>query len=259
MDLYHPDQDREVSMVFRALCGPLFESRYGTVTDKVAGLSKLKPVDFAKETASVVQAFAMSLQVLSPDVRPRLFVRSEMPYGLQSVLAQQPATQVGMMLARGYKPKDLQFVTAHHLAYHRAEHYIRKILPSAQELREALIIAMRAIGEGTPEAESVWSVLRAKMQPTQVEEIAKACKAFAKRGARTDIKRFIQCVELTACRAGFLVANDLECSIAMLSQLESAGPDDVSPTEKARELVLFSVSPEYFRLREAIGITLRLQ
>jgi tetratricopeptide (TPR) repeat protein len=259
MDLYHPDQDREVSMVFRALCGPLFESRYGTVTDKVAGLSKLKPVDFAKETASVAQAFAMSLQVLSPDVRPRLFLRHEMPYGLQSVLAQQPATQCGMMLARGYKPKDLQFVTAHHLAYHRAEHYIRKILPSAQELREALIIAMRAIGEGTPEAESVWSVLRAKMQPTQVEEIAKACKAFAKRGMRTDIKRFIQTVELTACRAGFLVANDLESSVAMLSQLESAGPDDVSPQEKARELVLFSISQEYFRLREAIGITLRLQ
>jgi hypothetical protein len=102
-------------------------------------------------------------------------------------------------------------------------------------------------------------VLRAKMQPTQAEEIAKACKAFAKKGARTDIKRFIQCVELTACRAGFLVANDLEASVAMLGQLESAGPDDVSPAEKARELVLFSISQEYFRLREAIGITLRLQ
>jgi tetratricopeptide (TPR) repeat protein len=259
MDLYHPDQDREVSMVFRALCGPLFESRYGTVTDKVAGLSKLKPVDFAKETASVAQAFAMSLQVLSPDVRPRLFLRSDMPYALKPVLAQQPATECGVMLLRGYKPKDLQFVTAHHLAYHRAEHYIRKILPSAQELREALIIAMRAIGEGTPEAESVWAVLRSKMQPTQLEEIAKACKVFAKRGMRTDIKRFIQTVELTACRAGFLVANDLEASVAMLGQLESAGPDDLSPNEKQRELVLFSVSQEYFRLREAIGITLRLQ
>jgi hypothetical protein len=118
---------------------------------------------------------------------------------------------------------------------------------------------MRAIGEGTPEAENVWAVLRQKMQPTQLEEITKACKVFAKRGMRTDIKRFIQTVELTACRAGFLVANDLESSVAMLGQLESAGPDDLSPNEKARELVLFSVSQEYFRLREAIGITLRLQ
>ena len=97
------------------------------------------------------------------------------------------------------------------------------------------------------------------MQPTQIEELAKACKVFAKRGMRTDIKRYIQTVELTACRAGFLVANDLEASVAMLGQLESAGPDDVSPGEKAKELVLFSVSQEYFRLREAIGITLRLQ
>ena len=48
-------------------------------------------------------------------------------------------------------------------------------------------------------------------------------------------------------------------AVAMLGQLESAGPDDLAPGEKAKELVLFSISPEYFRLREAIGITLRLQ
>jgi tetratricopeptide (TPR) repeat protein len=258
-DLYHPEQDREVSMVFRALCGPLFESRYSTVTDKVTGLAKLKPVDFAKETASIAQAFAMSLQVLSPDVRPRLFLRPEMPYGLQSVLSQQPATQCGMLMLRGYRPKDLQFITAHHIAYHRAEHYIRRMLPSAQELREGLLVAMRSIGEGTPEAEGVWAGLKARMQPSQVEEVAKACKLFAKRGMRTDIKRWIQTVELTACRAGFLVANDLEVAVQMLGQLEAAGPDDLSPNEKAKELVLFSVSQEYFRLREAIGVTLRLQ
>jgi hypothetical protein len=245
--------------VFRALCGPLFESRYGTVTDKVVGLNKYKPVDFAKETASVAQAFAMGLQVLSPDVRPRLFLRSDLPHGLKPVLCQQPAVECGVLLLRGYKPKDLQFATAHHLAYYRAEHYIRRMLPSAQELRDALLVAMRSIGEGTAEVDKVWSQLRAKMQPAQVEEITKACKIFSKRGARTDIKRWIQTVELTACRAGFLVANDLESSISMLSQLESAGPDDLSPGEKAKELILFSVSQEYFRLREAIGITLRLQ
>ncbi|MET0339682.1 MAG: tetratricopeptide repeat protein [Polyangiales bacterium] len=258
-DLYHPDQDREVSMVFRALCGPLFESRYGGVTDKVAGLTKLKPVDFAKETASIAQAFALSMQVLAPDVRPRLFLRGEQPHGLKSILAAQPATDCGMQLLRGYKPKDLQFVTAHHLAYHRAEHYIRKMLQSAQELREALIVGMRSIGEGDASAEKVWAQLKQKMQPTQVEEVAKASKIFAKRGGRTDIKRWIQCVELTACRAGFLVSNDLESAISMLGQLESAGPDDLSPNEKVKELILFSVSQEYFRLREVIGITLRIQ
>jgi tetratricopeptide (TPR) repeat protein len=258
-DLYHPDQDREVSMVFRAVCGPLFESRYGTVTDKLVGLNKHKPVDFAKETASVAQAFAMALQVLSPDVRPRLFLRSDLPHGLKPVLCQQPAVECGVLLLRGYKPKDLQFATAHHLAYYRAEHYIRRMLPSKGELTDTLLVAMRSIGEGTPEAEKIWAMLRSKMQPAQVEEITKACKLFSKRGAKTDIKRWIQTVELTACRAGFLVANDLESSISMLSQLESAGPDDLSPAEKAKELILFSVSQEYFRLREAIGITLRLQ
>ena len=224
-------------------------------------LAKHKAVDLTKETASFAQAFALALQVLSPDVRPRLFLRGELPQGVTAVLAQQPASVCGSLLLRGHKPKELQFAAAHHLAYHRAEHYIRMILPSAQELKGALLVAMRSIGEGTADAgiDKSWEVLRAKMQPAQVEELAKASKIFVKRGARTDVKRFIQTVELTACRAGFLVCNDLEASISMLTQLDSAGPDDLSPNEKTKELILFSVSQEYFRLREAIGITLRLQ
>ncbi len=260
-DLYHPDQDKEVSMVFRALCGPLFDSKYSGLTDKSVNLHKHKAVDLTKETASFAQAFALALQVLSPDVRPRLFLRGDLPQGVTAVLAQQPASVCGSLLLRGHKPKELQFAAAHHLAYHRAEHYIRIILPSSQELKGALLVAMRSIGEGTADAgiDKAWEVLRAKMQPSQVEELAKASKIFVKRGARTDVKRFVQTVELTACRAGFLVCNDLEASISMLTQLDSAGPDDLSPNEKTKELILFSVSQEYFRLREAIGITLRLQ
>ncbi len=260
-DLYHPDQDKEVSMVFRALCGPLFDSRYSTLTDKAVGLHKQKAVDLTKETASFAQAFALALQVLSPDVRPRLFLRGDLPQGVKPILAQQPASECGSLLLRGHKPKELQFAAAHHLAYHRAEHYIRMILPSSQELKGALLVAMRSIGEGAADAgiDKSWEVLRGKMQPAQLEELAKASKIFVKRGARTDVKRFIQTVELTACRAGFLVCNDLEASVSMLTQLDSAGPDDLSPNEKTRELILFSVSQEYFRLREAIGITLRLQ
>jgi tetratricopeptide (TPR) repeat protein len=258
-DLYHPEQDKELSMVFRSLCQPLFDSRYSTVTDKMAGLSKLKPVDLTKETASFAQAFALAMQVLSPDVRPRLFLRGDVPSGIRPILAQHPASECGALLLRGHKPKELQFAAAHHLAYHRAEHYIRRMLPARQELRDALFVALRCIGEGPADAEKPWEVMRQRMQPAQVEELAKACKLFVSRGARTDIKRYIQAVELTACRAGFLVCNDLEASIAMLPQLESAGPDDSTPNEKTKELLLFSVSREYFRLREAIGITLRLQ
>jgi tetratricopeptide (TPR) repeat protein len=260
IDLYHPEQDKEASMVFRALCAPLFKSRYGQLNDKAVNLHKAKPVDLTKETASFAQAFALGLQVLSPDVRPRLFLRGDLPQGVTPVPAAEPATICGSLLLRGHKPKELQFAAAHHLAYHRAEHYIRRMFPARQEVQNVLLMALRVVGERPGDAglDKAWETLRPHMQPAQQEELAKACKLFLKAGARTDVKRWIQCVELTACRAGFLVANDLEASLSMLPQVESAGPDDLPPAEKTKELILFSVSQEYFRLREAIGITLRL-
>jgi hypothetical protein len=37
-------------------------------------------------------------------------------------------------------------------------------------------------------------------------------------------------------------------------QTDSSSVDDIPQTDKIKELVLFSVSPEYFRLRESLGI-----
>lgn len=266
-DLYHPDEDKVVAMIFRALAAPLLVSRYGTQADKrnftsqlkTNGLHKLKPVDLGKETASFAQAFNMACQVLTPDVVPWLYLRPELPQAVRSVVMAQPASICGSQLLQGHTVQELQFAAAHHVAYHRREHYIRRLLPSAQELKDALVVAVRSIGEGPAQAEQVWSQLAGHMQQTQVEELKKGVKMFVKGGARTDVKRYIQTVELTAIRAGFLVCNDLEAAVRMVGQLEPAGPDDLPPNDKVKELVMFSVSPEYFRLREAIGITLRLQ
>jgi hypothetical protein len=68
----------------------------------------------------------------------------------------------------------------------------------------------------------------------------------------------MQAVELTACRAGLLVCSDLETAQRMVASLPSAGPQDLPPKDKLKELVLFSVSEQYFRLREALGIQINI-
>jgi hypothetical protein len=95
------------------------------------------------------------------------------------------------------------------------------------------------------------------VQPAQQDALRRLGKRFVEAGARTDIKRWLQAVELTACRAGFLVCNDLETAARMVTQLPAAAID-VPPKEKVKELVLFSVSEEYFRLREHLGIRIAL-
>lgn len=69
-----------------------------------------------------------------------------------------------------------------------------------------------------------------------------------------NIKKWFQSVELTANRAGFLLCGDLDVSKKMIA-MEPGLPGDVAPTEKLKDVILFSISEPYFRLRESLGIT----
>ena len=92
------------------------------------------------------------------------------------------------------------------------------------------------------------------MQPGDMELLNKIGKRFVDAGARTDIKQWMRTVELSGCRAGFLMCNDLEIASRMIQSEPPMGADDMTPKEKIKELVLFSVSESYFKLREALGI-----
>jgi hypothetical protein len=55
-----------------------------------------------------------------------------------------------------------------------------------------------------------------------------------------------------------LVSGDLEIAKHILAA-ESALPGDLSPADKMKELLLFSVSDDYSVLRQALGITIAVE
>ena len=68
-----------------------------------------------------------------------------------------------------------------------------------------------------------------------------------------DATRWLDGVDLTADRLGLLCANDLSQAVmAMKNSQVSIGKLEIS--EKIKELIVFSVSPEYMSLRAALGI-----
>jgi hypothetical protein len=101
--------------------------------------------------------------------------------------------------------------------------------------------------------------IRAQMQPADLELLKSISKRFVEGGARTDVKKWMQSVELTACRAGFTLCNDLEIAARMIQAEPPMGAVDLTPKEKIQELVLFSISEQYFRLREALGIQIQVR
>lgn len=251
--LYHPDHDRALATIFRLLAGPLHERRHG------GAVAALRPdvhtrVDHDSPLSEVVRHAS---QVLAPDVLPRLGVARTGFYGLRSVAGPRPTSLAGKLAMESKDLTELNFIAGHHLSYHRSEHYIRTLLPARKELGTALLVAMRSIGDedGGRETAKGWKTLSAGLTADKRERIQKACAIFARRGEPADLKRYVQTTELTACRAGLLLADDLGTALRTVRHLESAGPDDASPSEKANAMLSFSVSEDYFELRDRLGLS----
>ncbi|MBN2801660.1 MAG: tetratricopeptide repeat protein [Deltaproteobacteria bacterium] len=212
------------------------------------------------DTLAFSKTFFYSAQVMNLPLIPELYLQEESPTGLNFAITDPMASACGSALLAGYSPQDLMFLVTKHLAYYRPEHYIRWILPTHGELK-ALMLACLKIGNPTmniPDNEVVsqWqSVLLKNMNSMEVDNLTKVVHKFIKSGEQADLKKWITSLELTACRTGFLLSNDLETAARMI-QSETVAVDDMSKKEKIKELVLFSVSEEYFRLREALGIVI---
>ena len=256
-DLVHPEQDLLASKIFEQIWPAVLGLRVRA--DKDLGLSPKHLVDPATSTVTFARSFGFVANVLGLPV-PRLFLRTDVQGGLTHMAAWPQASLCGATLLSGFSPNDLMFVAARHLSDYRPEHYIRTMLASNTELKSVLLAALRIAGvmpAGDATIEQVAQQLAPKIQPAQVDALRTLGRRFVDAGARTDIKRWLQCVELTSCRAGLLVCNDLDTAARMVNQLPPAGVD-LAPKDKIKELVLFSVSEEYFRLREQLGIRIPL-
>ena len=80
-------------------------------------------------------------------------------------------------------------------------------------------------------------------------------KKFIAEGAKANIKRWVQCVEITSARSGLLLCGDLDIAKKIIAA-EPQQPGDLTPQEKLKELILFTISDQYFALRAALGIAI---
>ena len=93
------------------------------------------------------------------------------------------------------------------------------------------------------------------MQPIQRDGLRLVVQKFIEDGAKADLKRWMQVIEVTGCRAGLLLCADLEIAKKIIAA-EPQLPADLSPPEKLKELIVFSVSEQYLALRKALGIAI---
>jgi hypothetical protein len=118
----------------------------------------------------------------------------------------------GQTVLTGFSPQELTFIIGKHLAMYRGEHYIKTLFPTVTELTVLLFAGMKMVAPETPcrptsrsRSIATAQTLRGFMQPVQLEGLRMVVKKFIAEGAKANIKRWVQCVEVTAARTGFLL------------------------------------------------------
>ncbi|MEO7037108.1 MAG: tetratricopeptide repeat protein [Polyangiaceae bacterium] len=261
--VFHADENVYISKIFEMIATAALKAKVAQLQaqGKATSVPKQFRQDPATSTITFAKTFGWAAQVLGLQA-PELYVRNDIPGGINAVATIPPATVAGQGVLTGFQPQDLTFLCGKHLSHYRGEHYIRTLFPTQAELTIMLFAGVMLASPSTPMPQDMAAQIRATaqelakhMDPMQVEGLRQVVKRFIDDGAKANIKRWNQAVELTACRAGLIVCGDLEISRKLIGA-EPQLPGDLSGADKMKELLLYFVSEQYSEVRRALGVAI---
>jgi golgin subfamily B member 1 len=233
--------------------------------EELAAKKKLAVLDPATRqdkasTASVVRTFVWSSRALGIAL-PDLYLLDDVPSGIAAVAATTPATALGPQVRSGLTVQQLAFLAGRHLTYYRPEHYALVFFPSLAALSSLVLSAVRLVIPGItvpapPDGDSkVNAGLGARLAAEKKKALEDAVARLDARGGKLDLMAWIRHVELTAARAGLMLAGDLRVPMRLLKE-EERSIGELSAETKRGDLLAFCASDAYGKLRERMGVAI---
>jgi hypothetical protein len=253
--LFHPEQEPLTGQIF-ALVAPAALLGRVSALRRQGHLHQPPPEDPAKATITAIRAipWAAALLGLAP---PPIFLEKDRDTGYEHIPAVPPQTVVGKRVLSGLKHAELAFLIGRHLACYRQENYVKALFSAVPDLEDLFLAALTVGNPGLPIAADmkqrvgpIARAIEAILDPAQTDALRGCFLRFVEEGGRTNLQRWSQGVEKTACRAGMLLANDLPAAHALLEREEGKHGD------YAKDLIAFSTSEPYFALRRELGIAI---
>jgi len=128
----------------------------------------------------------------------------------------------------------------------------RALCPSISELKQ---LAQSAARIATDQTETGDLPLRERLKREDVARLSAAVRHGMSTTGKLNVLEWSQKADVSACRAGLLLAGDLEAARAGIA-LEAQAPGDLTPREKMRELVVFYLGDACAALRQRLGVAL---
>ncbi|MEX1369268.1 MAG: hypothetical protein AB1Z98_39435, partial [Nannocystaceae bacterium] len=267
-NLYHGQQDARLTEIF-AVVWPMVAAREGHThasqsveREQRAKLSMTSDDALARYLAYAAQIF----DVPTPDYFPR----PKVPGGVRvDALCEgegdrrrvYPTVIAGRDTLRDDSEPGLKFRAAAAIARVRPGHILASVLPSETSLRQVFYGTAALSGqEGleippdiATEAELLRKHLKRFITPEQREMLGALATKVLDKG-QPDLQAWVRGVAYTASRAGLVLCDSIDSAARVLTQQGDEGMP-VPFKDRVRDLVAYSVSLPYLKLRQDLGLS----
>ncbi len=264
--VYHPDDNPYIGHIFASIWQAA--AMIHAQPHKAFGLRRkdrrvieTDPLQFSKVFyyAGQVLNVPMPEVYLQPDKQGEIRVANTHEKGVLI-----PSFVVYVNFLQGRSEKEIAFGSARWLSCMRPDHYLKLALSTNTQLKTAFLSAVvlakpdfpvpndmrAAVGQYLPEMQK-----QIQRQPQLLEQLGMVVNTFIQNAPEVNLGKWSNAVDATAHRAGFVICGDLEVAARMVS-MEPVMVGAPQAKDKIKELVLYSISEDYFAVRKQLGTTI---
>jgi tetratricopeptide (TPR) repeat protein len=262
----HPDQSRLISAIMQQLTlafGALYAS-----DPRDIGVNKKKdlldPNDRSLQFCKIYSYVAARLSTVGMAVPPLLYRRLDQAIGLRNANTAPAAFLVGGDMLQGRDERELAFIISKQLFFMLPQHYLGSCGYPTDWLKAFFMVAMhmtnpalgldKTLGELGPQLMQEFADAD-RRTPGLIVQTQKLVQQFLATGKNPNLSEWLTAVDHSSSRFGLVLCGDL-------AKAASCVKNDTNPIGKAsvkdkiRDMVVFSISEEYFELRKQLGLAI---
>jgi tetratricopeptide (TPR) repeat protein len=257
--LTHLDVDPLLTRIF-ALVQPVI-IRARTQPLEATGVDRRYAIDLTQHPYAISQTLHYAAGVFGMQP-PLVFQNPNDAGGLGFLHAHEPSIVLGRAaFDPSFAMQPMAFVAGRHLAYYRPGFYVRHLVPTGTGLKAWLFAAIKLSAPQFPiapelegQVQEATTAMTTSFQGVERELLASQVSKLLTAGTTLDLKKWVAAIDLTADRAGMLLAHNLEVAAEVMRATEDGA--SVPGKDRMKEIVLFSISEPYLELRQKLGIAI---
>jgi len=263
--LVHPDENRYISAIFAACWQGVAAMK--AFPHKDFGIKRKDKRQLQGDPLMFSKLFYYVAQVLNVPLPEVFLVEDNKAADIQLANAIDkselvPSFVVRPHLLQGKNEREVAFLSARRLTFMRPEYYLKMLLPTNTELKVVVLAAIVMLQPRFPVPPDTVALvqqylpeMQKRMPPQALEQLGAVVQRFIQASPEINLAKWGHAVDAVSHRAGFVVCGDLEVAARMVSaEPVSVGGPQVK--DKIKELVLYSISEEFFAVRAQMGLTI---